>query len=231
MGEGKEAYALPERPFMKQHLPNILTGLRLVLSIAMFAALIAVSAALRGAHVGPLVAVWLARLSLAAFVIAAVTDYVDGWLARRWGVVSLVGAILDPIADKILVCGAIVGLLAMGMTPDASMAPILAFFSGVILFREFAVSALREVLAPRGIKLPVTQLAKIKTALQLVALGGLMVMEFWPVWRIDATIDVLKRALYAAEGLYGVATLVTVWTGLEYGRAAWLALKAEAPAA
>ena len=212
---------------MKQHLPNLLTGLRLVLSIAMFAALIAVSAALRGAAIGPMLAVGLARFAFAAFVIAAITDFFDGWLARRWGMVSLAGAILDPIADKILVCGAIVGLLAMGMTPDSAMAPIMALFSGIILFREFAVSALREVLAPRGIKLPVTRLAKIKTTLQLVALGALMVMEFWPVWRIDANIVVLKQALEAAEGLYGVATLVTLWTGLEYGRAALLALRAE----
>ena len=212
---------------MKQNLPNILTVLRLVLSVAMFVALIIVSAALRGAPIGPVAAIWLARFSFGAFVVAAVTDYFDGWLARRWGVVSLTGAILDPIADKILVCGAIVGLMAMGMTPDTRMAPVMAFFSGVILFREFAVSALREVLAPRGIKLPVTRLAKIKTALQLVALGALMVMEFWPVWRIDATITVLRTALEAAEGLYGVATLVTLWTGLEYGRSAWLALKAD----
>ena len=216
---------------MKQHLPNLLTGLRLVLSIAMFAALIAVSAGLRGAPMSPVLAIALARFSFAAFVIAAVTDYFDGWLARRWGTVSLTGAILDPIADKILVCGAIVGLMAMGMTPDPSMAPIMAFLSGIILFREFAVSALREVLAPRGIKLAVTRLAKIKTTLQLVALGALMVMVFWPVWRIDATIDVLKKALEAAEVLYGAAALVTLWTGLEYGRAAWLALKAETPAA
>jgi cardiolipin synthase len=215
---------------MKQNLPNILTGLRLVLSIAMFAALVTVSAGLRGAPMSPVVAIALARFAFAAFVIAAVTDFFDGWLARRWGVVSLTGAILDPIADKILVCGAIVGLLAMGMTPDATMAPIMAFFSGVILFREFAVSALREVLAPRGIKLPVTRLAKIKTTLQLVALGALMAMEFWPVWRIDANIDVLRNMLDGAEVLYGVAALVTLWTGLEYGRAAWLALKTETPA-
>ena len=216
---------------MKQHLPNILTALRLVLSIAMFAALVAVSAGLRGAPMGPAVAIGLARFAFAAFVIAAATDYFDGWLARRWAVVSLVGAILDPIADKILVCGAIVGLLALGMTPDPRMAPIMAFFSGVILFREVAVSALREVLAPRGIKLPVTRLAKIKTALQLVALGALMVMEFWPVWRIDANITLLHQLLEGAEGLYGVATLVTLWTGLEYGRAALLALKGEPAAA
>ena len=213
---------------MTKHLPNALTILRLILSIAMFVGFGVMAQDLSGeALFAPTVGVWLARFIFAAFVIAAVTDFFDGWLARRWGVTSLMGAILDPIADKILVCGAIVGLLAMGMTPDSAMAPIMALFSGIILFREFAVSALREVLAPRGIKLPVTRLAKIKTTLQLVALGALMVMEFWPVWRIDAHIVVLKQALEAAEGLYGVATLVTLWTGLEYGRAALLALRAE----
>ena len=129
MGEERKTPATPESPSMK-NLPNILTILRLVLSIAMFTALVIVSAALRGAPIGPVMAIWLARFSFAAFVIAAVTDYFDGWLARRWGVVSLTGAILDPIADKILVCGAIVGLLAMGMTPDARMAPIMAFSAG-----------------------------------------------------------------------------------------------------
>ena len=95
------------------------------------------------------------------------------------------------------------------------------------MLREILVSGLREYLAGLRVSLPVTKLAKIKTALQLVALGALMVMEFWPVWRIDANIVVLKQALEGAEGLYGVATLVTLWTGLEYGRAAMLALRAE----
>ena len=70
---------------------------------------------------------------------------------------------------------AILGLLAIH-TPGVLVS------GGLILFREFAVSALREVLAPRGIRLPVTVLAKTKTSLQLVALGALMFLSFWPVW-------------------------------------------------
>ena len=204
-------------------LPNILTGLRLVLCLAMFAALLAIgSARWPGAELA------LARFAFAAYVIAAVTDFFDGFLARRWNVVSTLGAILDPIADKVLVCGAILGLLAVAVlapVPLPGLVITLAASGGVILFREFAVSALREVLAPRGIKLPVTFLAKAKTTLQLVTLGGLMVIMFWPAWRIDATIPRLRSALATAEVLFAVAAVVTLWTGLEYGRAAWRALR------
>ena len=197
---------------MKQHLPNILTITRLVLSLGMFFALAAI-----GARLWPGQAIWLLRFSAAAFIVAAVTDFFDGWLARRWRVVSLAGAILDPIADKILVCGAIMGLLAV-------RAPGVLVAGTVILFREFAVSALREVLAPRGIKLPVTFLAKAKTTLQLVALGAILVLWFWPAWGLPTDYGVLHQALVAAEGLFAFAAVVTVWTGVEYALAARTAL-------
>jgi CDP-diacylglycerol--glycerol-3-phosphate 3-phosphatidyltransferase len=96
---------------------------------------------------------------------------------------------------------------------------------GLILFREFAVSALREVLAPRGVKLPVTFLAKTKTTLQLVALAALMALIFWPVWGLPAPDAQLEKAYEAAEALFAVAAAVTLWTGFEYGRAALKALK------
>ena len=198
-----------------KHIPNLLTGLRLVLSLAMFAALVVITTG--GQNVSSDVITGLIRFSLAAFVIAAVTDFFDGWLARRWQVVSVAGAILDPIADKILVCGAILGLIAMH-------APEMLLFGGIILFREFAVSALREVLAPRGIKLPVTFLAKVKTTLQLVAITAMLIIWFWPAWNINVRIDYLKMALNGSIILMGVAAVVTLWTGLEYARAAMLAL-------
>jgi CDP-diacylglycerol--glycerol-3-phosphate 3-phosphatidyltransferase len=199
-----------------KHIPNLLTALRLVLSLAMFGALAAIGAGLAGAYGGAA----LARFALASFVIAAITDFFDGWLARRWNVVSTAGAILDPIADKVLVCGAILGLVAVG-------APGVLIPGGVILFREFSVSALREVLAPRGIKLPVTFLAKAKTTLQLVALGALMVVWFWPAWRINARIDHLRLALDASVLLFDLAAVVTLWTGIEYAVSARRALGAK----
>jgi len=198
-----------------KHIPNLLTGLRLVLSLAMFAALVVIASGSNSVSSDIIVA--LIRFTLVAFVVAAVTDFFDGWLARRWQVVSVAGAILDPIADKILVCGALLGLIAMH-------APEMLLFGGIILFREFAVSALREVLAPRGIKLPVTFLAKVKTTLQLVGIAAMMIVWFWPAWNIDARIDHLKLALDGAILLMAVAALVTLWTGLEYARSAMLAL-------
>jgi len=208
-----------------KQIPNLLTGLRLVLSVLVFAALLVI-----GAGRWPAAGFVLARFALIGFVVAAVTDFFDGWLARRWEVVSLAGAILDPIGDKILVCGTILGLLSVvGLARDTAarlnLMTVLLAPSALILFREFAVSALREVLAPMGIKLPVTFVAKTKTTLQLVALGALMVVILWPAWGLTATLP--PAALNLAEGLYALAAAITLWTGLEYGRAAWVALRAK----
>ena len=207
---------------MKSHIPNLLTALRLVLSVASFVALLMI-----GSGKWPASELPLAWFAVAAFVVAAVTDFFDGWLARRWKVVSVMGAILDPIGDKILVCGGILGLIAVAARVQGATGLMVALIApgGIILFREFAVSALREVLAPRGLKLPVTFLAKTKTTLQLVALTALMVVVMWPAWRVDATSAQLRGGLLLAEGLYWLAALVTLWTGLEYGRSAALALR------
>ncbi|HXQ10193.1 MAG TPA: CDP-diacylglycerol--glycerol-3-phosphate 3-phosphatidyltransferase [Caulobacteraceae bacterium] len=201
-------------------LPNLLTFARLALSLAMFASLIALAAAEHGAPIPDAVGVALIWFSLAAFIVAGITDFLDGWLARRFNVTSLTGAILDPIADKVLVCGAIVGLIAVGM-PYAFSA-----MGGLILMREFAVSAMREVLAPRGIKLPVTLLAKTKTALQIVALAACMALAFWPAWGMHVEVGVLRTAWTWCEVLLAVATAVTLSTGAQYARSAMAALKA-----
>lgn len=203
-------------------LPNLLTGARLVLCLVMFAALVAVAGALPGLRAVPgKLGDDLILLALVAFVVAAVTDFLDGWLARKYGVESTLGAILDPIADKILVCGAIVGLLALG-------ARDLALPGGLILFREFAVSALREVLAPRGLKLPVTFLAKTKTTVQLVALAAYMAL---PVAAraiaasgVDDPAATVRTLMAAALSLVWLAAAITLWTGIEYALAARRAL-------
>jgi cardiolipin synthase (CMP-forming) len=204
-------------------LPNLLTSARLVLSLLMFLALIVLGGALPGVDAPPAeLGRDLLIFAFAAFVIAAITDFLDGWLARRYGVESTLGAILDPIADKILVCGAILGLLALG-------ARDLALPGGLILFREFAVSALREVLAPRGLKLPVTFLAKTKTTVQLVALAaylGLPLLAAAIMQRgggIEA-METLQRLVLVVQALVWLAAAITVWTGLEYAAAARRAL-------
>ena len=207
--------------FTKAALPNLLTVLRLVLTLVMFACFAAVAwVQEQGAAMDQAMIFLILRVALASFVIAAVTDFFDGWLARRWKVESLFGAILDPIADKIVVCAAAVGLIAVHVQPPV-LVPV-----GIILFREFAVSALREVLAPRGLILKVTALAKIKTTLQLVALGVLMVAWFAPAYGLRLTMDQFRLMAYGAHGLIWLAAAVTLWTGVEYGLSANRALKA-----
>src|ERR1700761_3355484 len=156
-------------------LPNILTSMRLVLALFMFLALAAAAGAVPGLsdHLTPPVQFELERWAVYAFVIAAVTDFFDGWLARKLQAESIWGAILDPIGDKGLVAGAVLGLMALGPQPMVLLP------AGLILFREFTVSALREVGAGKGVKLPVTMLAKWKTTLQMVALAMELVVAAW----------------------------------------------------
>jgi CDP-diacylglycerol--glycerol-3-phosphate 3-phosphatidyltransferase len=190
-----------------KHLPNILTGGRLALSLFVFLALAAAGGAAgvrldAGATSG--VELW----AFVAFVVAAVTDFFDGWLARRWNVVSVWGAILDPIADKVLICAAVLGLMALHATA-AIVIP-----SALILFREFAVSALREVTAGKGVSLPVTLLAKWKTTVQLIALGAELIAAAWPAFGLPA--PWLGPAAVGAHTLLWIAAIVTLITGAQY---------------
>ena len=214
----------PEDEPMKQYIPNILTYGRLVLCGVMFVALVMIGRQDAGFEGWLSLTVW-AHIAFWSFVVAGVTDFLDGYLARRWGVVSMTGAILDPIADKVLVCGAILGILALRLPGSTGM----LIASGAILFREFAVSALREVLAPKGIKLPVTFLAKTKTTLQILALTEVMAVVFIAAWwpaSVEIQPAAVLKALAAAQAFYGFAAAVTVWTGIEYGLAARKALRA-----
>lgn len=207
-----------------KHLPNLITGLRLVLTLFVFLALIAlivpaVFEAAIEAKIDPrVVQLSLYHFAFWGFIVAAVTDFLDGWLARRFDATSTLGAILDPIADKVLVAGMIVAISATGHW-------VVALAGGLILFREFAVSALRETLAPKGLKLPVTLLAKWKTTLQLVALTAQLFLFGWePVWRLPADPELFSRAALTAHVLMWLAAAVTVWTGVEYALAARKAL-------
>jgi CDP-diacylglycerol--glycerol-3-phosphate 3-phosphatidyltransferase len=153
----------------------------------------------------------LERWAVYAFVIAAVTDFFDGWLARRLNATSVWGAILDPIGDKVLVCGAVLGLMSLGPQPMVLLP------AGLILFREFTVSALREVGAGKGVKLPVTMLAKWKTTLQLTALALELVVASWAAFpMLPQGPEVQNPVTYFAHGLFWLATVVTLITGAQY---------------
>ena len=208
-------------PRMKA-LPNLLTSMRLVLALFMFVALAAAAGAVPviADGLGPDQQFALVRWAVIAFVVAAVTDFFDGWLARKLNATSVWGAILDPIGDKVLVCGAILGLLALGPQP------MVVLPAGLILFREFTVSALREVGAGKGVKLPVTVLAKWKTTLQLTALTLELIVAGWAAFGLPDDPQVQAPATALAHGLFWIAAVVTIITGVQYWEQTRKALQA-----
>jgi len=141
------------------------------------------------------------------FLVASATDYLDGWLARRLGQTSSLGRFLDPVADKLLVAAAIVMLVW------ADRAPVVPAL--IILCREILVSGLREFLAELKIGLPVTQLAKWKTAAQMLALCLLLIGLEQP---LAAQVQVSPMEIGAA--LLWIAAAVTAFTGYDYLRVA-----------
>ena len=195
-----------------KHIPNWLTGLRVAAGVASFLLLAAAAggAPFLSEQLTPETQFALERWAFVAFVLAAVTDFFDGWLARKLDAVTTWGAILDPIGDKILIAGAILGLAALGPQPQ------IAIPFALILFREFAISALRERVAQRGIKLPVTLLAKWKTTIQLVAVGGELLIGTWAAWPLPSEPSVLGPATATVHALLWIAAAITLWTGYKY---------------
>ncbi|MCH9808260.1 MAG: CDP-diacylglycerol--glycerol-3-phosphate 3-phosphatidyltransferase [Alphaproteobacteria bacterium] len=150
----------------------------------------------------------LARwLALAVFALASFTDWLDGHLARRWEQHSQFGAMLDPIADKLLVAAALIMLVA-----DQTISGVHVFAALIILAREILVSGLREYLASLSVKIRVTQLAKWKTAIQMVAIA-LLIAGPAAQAHISVSMD-------AGLALLWIASLLTLWTGADYLAAA-----------
>lgn len=142
---------------MVANLPNILTVFRVLLIPIVIAAL----------YIDSPVSHWIAFL---AFVSACLTDFLDGYIARLWSQTSKFGQILDPIADKLLVASILLLIVGFGKVSPISFLPAVA-----ILFREIIVSGLREFLASIEVKLPVSNFAKWKTAIQMISLSFLLV--------------------------------------------------------
>lgn len=176
---------------MLTSLPNLLTLSRIV-AIPILVVLLFVE------HPA---AAWLACI---IFTVAAVTDYFDGHFARTRRQVSAIGVFLDPIADKLLVAAVILMLVATARIHRFAVLPAL-----VILCREILVSGLREFLASLQVSVPVSRLAKWKTAIQMVALGFLIVGEAGPDW--------VPVRMIGEAGLWSAAIL-TLFTGYDYLR-------------
>jgi cardiolipin synthase len=146
----------------------------------------------------------LRAVALVLYVIAAASDWLDGYLARAWNQYSPLGRMLDPIADKLLV-----GILIAALAWDGSFSGWDMIPACAILFREFFIPGLREFLGNIKVVLPVSWLAKWKTTIQLVALA-LVLLE-----RIIPSLGL------ASDIVLWVAGILTIWTGFQYLRASW----------
>jgi cardiolipin synthase (CMP-forming) len=146
---------------------------------------------------------WLRWIALAFFIAAAISDFLDGYLARMWDQQSSLGRMLDPIADKLLVSSCLLMLAAEDTIHGWSL-----FAAIVILCREILVSGLREYLAELRVSVPVTRLAKWKTTLQLVAVGFLIAG--------DAGDAVFPATTSIGVMLLWLSALLTIYTGWDY---------------
>lgn len=146
---------------------------------------------------------WALWTALGLYTLGAITDFFDGYLARRWNMMSAFGRFLDPIADKLLVAAMLILICAYGRLPGAwTIAAI------IIMMREMLIAGLREFLGPHRILLPVSRLAKWKTVSQMVAMGFLIMGRHGDV--------VLPHTLLIGQIGISIAAFLTIVTGWDY---------------
>lgn len=144
----------------------------------------------------------------AIFGIAAVTDFVDGWLARKWGIVTVLGKFLDPLADKLIVMVALIMLIPLDRVP--------AWAVFIILAREMIVTGLRSIASSEGIVIDASELGKYKTIYQMVAIPGLM-LHYDYNWLFGLEWGVFQVNMHNfGIFFFYIAFALTLWSGFDY---------------
>jgi CDP-diacylglycerol--glycerol-3-phosphate 3-phosphatidyltransferase/cardiolipin synthase len=182
----------------KFNFPLFLTWCRIV-AIPLFVAVLYMPESWINERNASVTAMWI-------FIAAAVTDWLDGWLARRWNQTTSFGAFLDPVADKLMVTAALIVLTEKGIVDP--------FASLIIIGREITISALREWMAQvgRSKNVAVNILGKVKTVGQLVAIPFLL---------FNGVLFGLFHTVPLGRLLIWIAAFITLWSMLVYLRAAW----------
>ena len=144
----------------------------------------------------------------AVFALASTTDWLDGYLARRMGIVTVFGKFLDPIADKLIVMAALIMILPFGRVP--------AWMVLVVLGREIIITGLRGIASSEGIVIPASYLGKFKTIFQIVAILGLL-MHYDYNWFFGIDNPLVHVNMHNVGMFYlWIATLLTIWSGVDY---------------
>ena len=171
--------------FVSLNLPNALAFFRILLAPLMFFMLVNAQGIFTQIHIS-----WINYFAALIFVIASVTDFFDGYIARCWDQKTKLGAILDPLADKMLILAAFLGLMMLGRAS--------AWAVYLILVREFFITGFRVVMASDGVEVAASMAGKIKTVSQMFAVGFLLMS--WP----------------GGELLLWIAVVLTLYSGFEY---------------
>ena len=171
--------------FVSLNLPNALAFFRILLAPLMFFMLVNAPGIFTQIHIS-----WINYFAALIFVIASVTDFFDGYIARSWDQKTKLGAILDPLADKMLILAAFLGLMMLGRAS--------AWAVYLILIREFFITGFRVVMASDGVEVAASMAGKVKTVSQMFAVGFLLMS--WP----------------GGELLLWIAVTLTLYSGFEY---------------
>ena len=144
----------------------------------------------------------------AIFGAAAVTDFIDGWLARKWGVVTVLGKFLDPLADKLIVLAALIMLVPFGRVPAWAVFALLA--------REIIVTGLRSIASSEGIVIDASDLGKYKTIYQMAAIPGLL-LHYDYYWFFGVQSELLHVNMHNyGMFFFSIALALTLWSGFDY---------------
>jgi CDP-diacylglycerol--glycerol-3-phosphate 3-phosphatidyltransferase len=177
------------------NLPNMLTMLRIA-AIPLMAFLLLSPSRSAGFQ------------AAAVFALASITDWLDGYLARRMGIVTVFGKFLDPIADKLIVMAALIMILPFGRVP--------AWMVLVVLGREIIITGLRGIASNEGIVISASDLGKFKTIFQIVAILGL-VLHYDYNWLFGIDNPLVHVNMHNVGMFFlWIATLLTIWSGADY---------------
>lgn len=142
------------------------------------------------------------------FGLAAFTDWLDGWLARRWEVVTVLGKFLDPLADKLIVMAALIMLIPHNRVP--------AWAVFLLLSRELVVTGLRSIASSEGIVIAASDLGKYKTIFQMVAISGLL-LHYDYYWFFGLRYEIFHVSMHHfGIFFFYVAFVMTIWSGADY---------------
>jgi len=175
-------------------LPNVLTLLRIGLVPVLVLALMRETQAARA-------------FAAACFLVACITDFFDGWLARRHGITTALGQMLDPLADKLIVTAALIMLAAVPPDPRVP-----AWMVVVIVLRELAVTGLRGIASSSGVVVPAQELGKYKMIFQMFALEALLLHYRYPIPGTSLAIDFHAGGMI----LLWAALILAVWSAVDY---------------